>query len=729
MIATAKFGGSCLLKSTANFDDVRSCNTVTCNWWHRKAYAWSIEGEKTGQHVYDVEYRTGTNDASGSTSEMRIKFAGTRGASKSYSLGSSFSRGEKGVKRLVLNEDVGLLHQIELIAHGPDGWNPVDFINVHTPDKQIVQFRADFVLTTVHSTGLLLDGVYASKHSVRETAIIPQEARAPESKAYVVNYETGGKTGTSSPMFVQPNESPMFVQLIGATGETRFYELGDSFTVGQTGFASLQVSEHIGLLTGISLEAGGRSSWTPSGAILVTTPSSQVISFNADGVCIAEQFPVGAITTSLHKGRNYEVTQIAYDSVLQSNGHHEHCYHRRMFKAVKPETHPVAKKGMEERLFGEAHADQGPFGKRTLEPTRAPTKREDPMLMMKTLDYSHKEGDAGGLANGVNSANTALPTGAPTASPTVPWCAYGQRSVPDGWKGAGPENQYCNLCHCKKGLMWCGQRTCGIPFGGIDNLMPTGTKKCSHTKCAGTVGAAALVTAKDAAKVVNVHHHHAEQNGDGHRCAFNKYSNVCTCFCWTSTDATPAPQYLEFTTGKQKLEFVGGYRAQHCESVSFSEGQFNAAKGPVRVLVSTTASAAPSFAYVEASDLKGFRACVHTSSAMDQNILLNYHAWQGTFPFDRERRAAQLVQAGHTKLHSTGPHRSLTPGTTQCKVVTFEKPFAAEVTPIILGGVDRNGTMHEQGLMAKMASDGDNTHVPLTYWIENVNRIEFKVSV
>jgi hypothetical protein len=87
-----------------------------------------------------------------------------------------------------------------------------------------------------------------------------------------------------------------------------------------------------------------------------------------------------------------------------------------------------------------------------------------------------------------------------------------------------------------------------------------------------------------------------------------------------------------------------------------------------------------------------------------------------------------MVQAGQTELRSAGPYAATTPpGTTQCKLIKFEKSFAATVEPIVLGSIDRNSKMHDSSLMAKMDTDTDDAHVPVTFWIENINRIEFKV--
>jgi hypothetical protein len=800
------------LKTTSIFQEVHECNTDECNWWHITGDPLIAE-HKASPEYYRVEYRTGEHLKSGSLSEMRIKFAGTKGATKSYTLGSSFVRGQKGRADVPVIEDIGLLHQIELIAHGPDGWNPVDFINVHTPDGQVVQFRADFVLTTT-LTNILLAGVYGSKHFVKETAVLPQECRqaccvescptnsrrlatcpcpnpakpclhngannnvcvamyhvhqgtrwaksachagmtdttnqcarilhlastietATDSKEethdacttrcnskdytpreYTINYETGGKVDSTS---------PMFVQLVGTKGETRFYSLGEGFVAGESGFATLKVTEEIGLLKEISLEAGGPSSWTPSGSVLVTTPSAQIIAFDMAGSCIGQTSDGGVITTNMHKARMHEVTQLASDSVLHGKYAGTHCYNRRVISADKSEQGPAIEKNMEEQ-FGDAHEDQPENS--TFGVTRAPTMYVDPMLLMKKLDYSDTEG-LSEFANGLNSRNTAYPTNAPTNSPTVQWCRHGNATVPNGWQGAGADNQYCNLCHCRKGLMWCGARVCGLPFGGIENMMPSGAKTCSHTKCAGEFGVDVLEAATNEARVLAVHHHHAETNGDGHRCAYNKFTNKCTCYCWKSKSTQPVLSFIEATSGRQTLETVGGYHEQHCESISFKKGEFDPAAGAVRVVVTASESGGTTSVYVEAASSKGFRACVQTSvtsTPTEKKVVLNYHAWQGRFPFDREQRAAQMVQAGQTELHTAGPHAvAIIPGTTQCKLIKFEKSFAATVEPIVLGSIDRNSKMHDSSLMAKMDTDTDDAHVPVTFWIENINRIEFKV--
>ena len=57
---------------------------------------------------------------------MKIKFVGSQGASKAYSLGTTFTPDANAVQTLAVYEDIGLLYSIEIVAHGHDSWNPVD---------------------------------------------------------------------------------------------------------------------------------------------------------------------------------------------------------------------------------------------------------------------------------------------------------------------------------------------------------------------------------------------------------------------------------------------------------------------------------------------------------------------------------------------------------------------------------------------------------------------------
>jgi hypothetical protein len=671
IVKRSQYGGACGF----TLKEQRVCNTAKCNWWHIKAPTYRAEGLASPEY-FQIEYRTGSFPDSGSNSEMKIKLVGSQGASKAYTLGSRFVKGEKQVKKLGVFEDIGLLYQIEIVAHGKDAWNPVDFINVQTPDEQVVQFRADYYVTSDGKDTKIRHRTYPTKRSFKEDAIVAQEAKAYSSSEYNVVYQSGGKD----------SNSPMFVQFVGTVGESRFYEIGDNFIRSMEGNADIFIVEPIGELTAITLEAGGFNPWTTTGSIFVNTPSGQVIQFNTD-LCL---------------------------------GHNKGCYARRQITAVVAETKKVVIKA--DKKLAKVGAGSGAKAKHTLA-TRAPTPATK---LWNKLDYTKKQGKAGGVKNGKNNKLTARPTLKPTNAPTYPekTCAFGTRSVRNGWRGAGLGNEYCNLCTCKGGLLWCSQRKCGLPFGGAKKLMPKDTRTCSHTKCSARTSGLTLV----------VDHHHAEKRGDSHRCAYNKFTDECTCYCWTSKDGVKA-SFVESLNGQHDFAPKSGWRANRCEDIHF-EKHFDESKGKVHVLVSTSHNTNtkmehdPAMVYVQAAAASGFRVCAregkkfwHSKDAHDKHLVVNYHAWQGDYPFDRESRAAGGVMAGHAELRKAGGKTGWS--NTQCKLIKFKKPFSPIEKPMIVGSIDRvaKSQIH---LPSRMRTDSDGNHAPLSYWIENVNNIEFK---
>jgi hypothetical protein len=672
IVHRSKYGGACGFST----EEKRVCNTAKCNWWHIKAPTYQAEGLASPEY-FQIEFRTGTFKDSGSNSEMKIKFVGSQGASKAYSLGSKFIKGEKAVRKLGVFEDIGLLYQIELVAHGKDAWNPVDFVNVQTPDKQVVQFRADYFLSTDHKDKKIRHQLYPTKTSFKADAVVSQEAKAYSPKEYNIVYQTGGASSTS----------PMFIQLLGTTGKSRFYEIGNNFIRSMEGNADLMVAEPIGMLKAITLEAGGFEPWTTTGSIFVNTPAGQVIQFNTD-VCI---------------------------------GHNKGCFQRKEVSAVVVEVKKNVVKA--DKKLEKVGAGSNAKVAKTPLTTRAPTMQA---RLWDQLDYTKKQGDTGGQKNGKNNKATAHPTNAPTNSPTYPdkTCSFGDKTVRSGWKGAGLGNEYCNLCHCKGGLLWCSQRKCGIPFGGSRKLMPKGTRKCSHTMCAAKTTGLRLV----------VNHHHKEARGDSHRCAYNKFTNECTCYCWTSKDAARA-NFVEAVNGKHNFAPKSGWRANRCEDVHFSK-EFDPAKGKVHVLVSTSHNTNtrmehdPAMVYVQAAAASGFRVCAregkkywHSKDHHDKHLVVDYHAWQGDFPFDRESRSVPGVMAGHTELREAGGKAGWS--RSHCKVIKFTKPFSLIEKPMVIGSIDRVATSQIH-LPSRMRTDSDGNHAPLSYWIENVNNVEFK---
>merc|ERR1712096_93536 len=161
------------------------------------------------------------------------------------SLGSSFVKGQTASKSLRVAYKIGLLHTIVLKAGGADGWNPVNFINVATPNGNQVQFATDYFL---------------SNHITKSTSAAKQ--------CYGVKFRTSTVLNSDS-------HSAMFVQLIGSKGRTNFLSLGNHFHRGATKVVNVCTNNHVGLLNEISVEAGGHDAWHPIGYITVLTPSKQ----------------------------------------------------------------------------------------------------------------------------------------------------------------------------------------------------------------------------------------------------------------------------------------------------------------------------------------------------------------------------------------------------------------------------------------------------------------------
>merc|ERR1719238_2405410 len=220
-------------------------------------------GHTGGQHAapikyaqgrtYVVSWRTGNDvDIAGSTSPMYVSFIGSEGASRFYLLDDLFAPGHVGQVAVGVHEAIGKLQKIELLAGGPDSWNPVNFIEVKTPSTEIVQFEADIVMDQLVDEGCKGKvGIYS--HCVSKTLTAVNEegtAMAAGYKEYQATFHTGTTAQAHS-------DSDQFVQLIGTSGRSNFVKLGDKFANGQRTVVDLAITHDIGRLTRIKLRAGG----------------------------------------------------------------------------------------------------------------------------------------------------------------------------------------------------------------------------------------------------------------------------------------------------------------------------------------------------------------------------------------------------------------------------------------------------------------------------------------
>merc|ERR1712054_680385 len=147
---------------------------------------------------------------------------------------------------------------------------------------------------------------------------------------------------------------------------------------------------------------------------------------------------------------------------------------------------------------------------------------------------------------------------------------------------------------------------------------------------------------RDETSTVRISHHHLEQNGGMHACAYNNYDDTCTCYCW----------------GERRKETVArlagvhmfapaGFNTLHCEDVVFKNDEqqdveFNPSKGPVRVLVTTShmqqkwIAHDPALMWVEYATTTHFRVCGSHDKIYDRvwehgkhHFNIEYYAWQG----------------------------------------------------------------------------------------------------
>jgi hypothetical protein len=608
---------------------VKRCNYQSCKWTQRPAPPSAFTKK------YNVHYSTGTIQYADSKQTIKVALVGTKGTSKYYSIGNNFVRGADGTSSIEMKEDIGLLYGISLQATGTDGWGAVNFIDVDTPSGQTVQFRTDYWMTTQSHQEKLAFKTYPYAKTVGIKAVNTEEGLK---KSALSKYEVTVKTGN---LPYGGSAQPMFIQLHGSLGKSKFYKLGNSFTRGATSKVTLDVSEHVGLLKAIALEAGGVDAWK-SDSIKIATPSKQIISFKTD-FWLDDQ--------PMH-GKKY---------------FGKHFYYEKEVAAVSPEV---------KTALTNIYAGSAEVAFATAAPTIATTVSFQPLVNAKTGAAATTPAPA------IKQTPTAKPTSAPTAK-NLQQCLNGAAFVSHGWHGAGAGSNYCNFCKCNNGALTCTKRTCGMP-----STVPAHAKTCTNVKCAWTM----QVRGKDmnAPKHhIEVSHHHAEA-GPNHRCAFNAATKQCTCYCWGS--ATPV--YAIKENGRQPLN-VKGFEGVQCTDMKFKT-PFDPTKGAVKVVHSISHfSPTPTWehdapiSWVQTVSNTGFKVCAreskkfwHTFNSHDGKLNVDYYASQSAAPW----KGAELTAARVNGSVKKG---------VICKTQKFAKPFAT--TPFVIGSVDHGRSVQHVG--------------------------------
>jgi len=134
---------------------------------------------------------------------------------------------------------------------------------------------------------------------------------------------------------------------------------------------------------------------------------------------------------------------------------------------------------------------------------------------------------------------TKAPTMKPTSAPTYykgQACKVGKVTLKHNWRGAGLGKNYCRLYKCtdgryrkvdKKNMKTCG----GHNLKGVGKV-----SKCSHTTCK-----AVFVKKTKVVDHLKFKHHHAEKNGENHKCVYHKQNNKCNCWCYGKSNVIWRP--------------------------------------------------------------------------------------------------------------------------------------------------------------------------------------------
>jgi hypothetical protein len=706
VLSSAQYGGH----ACGATDEKQECNKFACEGnmegLMAQISAPGLSGEGIAPRTYMVTYKTGWMPDSGSSSSVFIAFEGTKGLSRHYLLGDHFVNG-KSMVPITVHEDIGLLFRIEVKTDGVDGWNAVNFIEVRTPTDSIVQFSADFVLDAKVTADPTEYGFYPRAARIWRRAVVPEVKMLRHKQPYEVSVGTGlsAKAGSIA---------AMFVQLHGTLGSSRFYFLGESFQAGVDTHTKIMVNEEVGLLNSVTVAAGGTDDWNPIGNMQITTPSVQKI-----------EFPMGFWLDQMpHEAAPAVVDPM--DALLAQIGQAAAApaadaavyFARKKVDALVPEKASemgpiVGAPDPAGDLLSQIHGN---------EPSAATTTTAAPHVdVWDQIENMLKANImTSGMENGQSAVRvTPAPTPAPTpvTYPHEDTCLVGSKSVISGWHGHGAGGNYCNLCQCRDGTLSCTKLQCGIPFGGVMPQYATGAKLCSHVKCDMRNGDGNLFPRDPATSTVHIAHHHLEMNGQSHACAYNKFDDKCTCYCWGGVKKT-------FVTKQAGVHLFSptGYNALHCEDVQFAEN-FDPKLGDVRVLTTVSHTHKkwiahdPAIMWVEYATLTHFRVCGSHNKMYNRiwehgkhHFNVEFYAWQGDNKMRRGQAPWSGAQTGATAVApSTGSWHA---NHNNCQMIKFEVPFSE--TPVVLGTLDHRGS---PGLA--------ETHDEITFWVENVNTHAF----
>lgn len=174
--------------------------------------------------------------------------------------------------------------------------------------------------------------------------------------------------------------------------------------------------------------------------------------------------------------------------------------------------------------------------------------------------------------------------------------------------------------------------------------------------------------------MIVTNHSSAEQSAN-HRCAFNRYTDECECFCWGAREdyATTLSDMAEVASAS----YTGG-----CSRVDFKH-PFSALKGTVKVI----ATGVGSLVDAKNADTTGFTACGAEGTSF------HFYAYQGENHGKFGMSPFGGAESGVETVAQNG-----------CNTVQFARPSAFGKTPMMVGS-STNGNA----------------------WVENINKDQFKV--
>jgi hypothetical protein len=517
-VRTVKTHASAGGKKCPNHNEIKRCNTQPCHW--KESPAPMLD--------YRQRYTVWFTTKQATTGKVSIGFVGGNGVSKMYHMGKAALKKGSNAVSIWSKSDIGLLSGIVLKATDGAVFKPAGFINVKTPSGQVIQFAGKTVTRAM--------GVKAT---------IPEEGKTATPMAYTVRIRTGKHAGKGS-------YGGLFVKFHGSLGESRFYKMGTYFKNNRFYQKTFKITEWVGKLEKISFESTGTKGLQIRGTTLVKTPSHK---YTGKLIKFKTNFWLGRAPK--HTGHQFfekTVKAVAketqsYQKLLEVNDAHKRnaalalkalnaAERKHATKKAAPKkpvaAKPVVKKPAAKPAAVAAHkarvaahkaaAAKKPVAKKPV--AKKPVKKVVRPTAPPTIKITAEPTPA--LTNSPTVKVTASPTRYPTSEPTahpMKQCSNGGNAVQHGWHGAGFGKNYCNFCKCNDGKLTCTTRACGKPAA-----LPKTATKCKHTTCEYTRAVAGKTTSF-AAKHVQVNHHHKEGR-QNHRCAYNPFSQQCTCFCW-----------------------------------------------------------------------------------------------------------------------------------------------------------------------------------------------------